>query len=173
MAHGRRRSSGGVRATAVQTVSQLASLILSFVDHSAVALPIRNYPELAALDDSDLQAFTLGFLGNENLSESHPWVGYLVVMLNYPGVNRHIFQCEQPMPSPSRSQQGYLFLSSAKAALAPGTVKEWRNPRSISWGGLHTNTFETPQTPCGSGQRCPDQPPRLQGRCCTEGAAAG
>jgi hypothetical protein len=64
VARGRRRASGGVRATAVQYVPQLASLVFSFVDHSAVALPVGNYPELAALDDSDLRALTLGFGGS-------------------------------------------------------------------------------------------------------------
>lgn len=53
--HGRKRASPGVRASAVQYVPQLGSLLFSFLDHSAVALPVRNYPELAALDDSELR----------------------------------------------------------------------------------------------------------------------
>ena len=61
---GRKRASVGVRATAVQYVPQLGSLLFSFLDHSAVALPVRNYPELAALDDSELQALSLGFGGS-------------------------------------------------------------------------------------------------------------
>ena len=61
---GRKRASAGVRATAVQYVPQLGSLLFSFLDRSAVALPVSNYPELAVLDESDLQALTLGFGGS-------------------------------------------------------------------------------------------------------------
>ena len=61
---GRKRASVGVRATAVQYLPQLGSLLFSFLDHSAVALPVSNYPELAALDESDLQALSLGFGGS-------------------------------------------------------------------------------------------------------------
>jgi hypothetical protein len=61
---GRKRASAGVRATAVQYVPQLGSLLFSFLDSSAVALPVNNYPELAALDESDLQALSLGFGGS-------------------------------------------------------------------------------------------------------------
>ena len=43
---------------------QLQSLLFGFADHSAVALPVRNYPELAALDEAELQALTLGFDGS-------------------------------------------------------------------------------------------------------------
>ncbi|APW48664.1 DUF2442 domain-containing protein [Rhodoferax antarcticus] len=61
---GRKRASAGVRATAVQYVPQFGSLLFSFLDRSAVALPVSNYPELATLDESDLQALTLGFGGS-------------------------------------------------------------------------------------------------------------
>lgn len=61
---GRKRAPVVVRATAVQYVPQLASLLFSFLDHSAVALPVRNYPELATLDERDLQALSLDFGGS-------------------------------------------------------------------------------------------------------------
>ena len=61
---GRQRASAGVRATAVQYVPQFKSLFFSFFDRSAVALPVSNYPELAVLDESDLQALTLEFGGS-------------------------------------------------------------------------------------------------------------
>jgi hypothetical protein len=61
---GRKRASAGVRATAVQYVPQLGSLLFSFLDHSAVALPVSNYPELAALDETDLQSLSLDFGGS-------------------------------------------------------------------------------------------------------------
>ncbi len=61
---GRKRASAGIRATAVQYVPQLKSLLLSFLDHSAVALPVNNYPELAALQEGELQSLSLGFGGS-------------------------------------------------------------------------------------------------------------
>ena len=61
---GRNRASVGVRATGVQYVPQLGSLLFSFRDQTAVALPISNYPELAALDERDLQALSLEFGGS-------------------------------------------------------------------------------------------------------------
>lgn len=61
---GRQRGGEGIHATALQYVPQLQSLLFGFADHSAVALPVRNYPELAALDDAELQALTLGFGGS-------------------------------------------------------------------------------------------------------------
>lgn len=61
---GRKRGSAGIRATGVQYVPQLKSLLFSFLDHSAVALPVRNYPELANLDESELQSLSLDFGGS-------------------------------------------------------------------------------------------------------------
>lgn len=61
---GRLRASAGVHATGVQYVPVLKSLLISFVDHSAVALPIQNYPELAALHEAELHALELGFAGS-------------------------------------------------------------------------------------------------------------
>ncbi len=61
---GRLRGGEGLHAAAVQYVPQLESLLFSFLDHSAVALPIRNYPELAALSQIELQALALGFGGS-------------------------------------------------------------------------------------------------------------
>jgi hypothetical protein len=60
----RLRVGAGVHATGVQYVPTLKSLLISFVDHSAVALPIKNYPELAALDEAELNALELGFAGS-------------------------------------------------------------------------------------------------------------
>lgn len=45
---GQLRASAGVHASGVQYVPLPKSLLISFVDHSAVALPIQSYPELAA-----------------------------------------------------------------------------------------------------------------------------
>ncbi|ABM40206.1 DUF2442 domain-containing protein [Polaromonas naphthalenivorans] len=64
IARGRQRGGEGIHATALQYLPQLQSLLFGFADHSAVALPVRNYPELAALDDAELQALTLGFGGS-------------------------------------------------------------------------------------------------------------
>jgi len=61
---GRRRAAQGFHATAVQYLPELGSLLFSFLDNSAVALPVRNYPELAGLNDSELHALTLEFGGS-------------------------------------------------------------------------------------------------------------
>lgn len=64
MERGRLRASAGVHATGVQYVPVLKSLLISFVDHSAVALPIQNYPELVALNEAELNALELDFGGS-------------------------------------------------------------------------------------------------------------
>lgn len=61
---GRQRAAKGIHATALQYVPQLQSLLFGFAGHSAVALPVHNYPELAALSNAELQALTLGFGGS-------------------------------------------------------------------------------------------------------------
>jgi Protein of unknown function (DUF2442) len=61
---GRTRGGQGVRATAVKYLPVLKSLLISFADHSAVALPVRNYPELTALSTADLGRLTLGLGGS-------------------------------------------------------------------------------------------------------------
>lgn len=61
---GRQRGGEGIHATALQYVPQLHSLLFGFPDNSAIALPVRNYPELAVLNDAELHALTLGFGGS-------------------------------------------------------------------------------------------------------------
>ena len=61
---GRKRMDQGVHATAVRYVPALKSLLVGFIDHSAVVLPVKNYPELADLARADLEAFTVGFGGS-------------------------------------------------------------------------------------------------------------
>lgn len=61
---GRLRASAGVHASGVQYVPVLKALLISFADHSAVALPIQNYPELARLNEEELNGLELGFAGS-------------------------------------------------------------------------------------------------------------
>ena len=63
-ARGSKRAAQGVRATALQYLPQMKSLLFSLMDHSAIALPVKNYPELAALEEAELHALTLGFGGS-------------------------------------------------------------------------------------------------------------
>jgi hypothetical protein len=67
---GRKRASTGVHATSVQYLVSLESLVIGFADQSAVALPIKNYPELATLTASELKTLTLGFGGSALCLES-------------------------------------------------------------------------------------------------------
>lgn len=68
---GRKRTGHGFHATAVQYVPQLGSLLFSFMDNSAVALPVSNYPELTDLDEFQLQSLSLAFGGSTLYLESH------------------------------------------------------------------------------------------------------
>ena len=61
---GRKRRGQGLHATAVQYLPTLGSLLIGFKDYSAVALPVKNYPELAQLSRADLDRLALGFGGS-------------------------------------------------------------------------------------------------------------
>ena len=60
----RNRRGKGLHATAVQYLPKLESLLIGFVDFSAVALPVKNYPELAQLSRAELDHLALGFGGS-------------------------------------------------------------------------------------------------------------
>jgi len=64
IARGQKRGAEGVRAITVQYVPQLGSLLFGFLDQSAVALPIKNYPELTVLSKNELESLSLGFGGS-------------------------------------------------------------------------------------------------------------
>ena len=61
---GSKRARGGVHATSVRYVAILESLLIGFADQSAVSLPIKNYPELASLTPTELNALELCFGGS-------------------------------------------------------------------------------------------------------------
>jgi hypothetical protein len=61
---GRKRPSQGLHATAVQYLPKLKSLLIGFADDSAVALPVKSYPELAQLSRAELDHLALGFGGS-------------------------------------------------------------------------------------------------------------
>lgn len=67
---GSKRADAGVHATSVQYVALLQSLLIGFADQSAVSLPIKNYPELAALTDDELKGLELGFGASALVSEA-------------------------------------------------------------------------------------------------------
>ena len=58
---GPKRGGEGIHATSVKYLPLLKSLLVSFADQSAFALPIKNYPELSALTPANLNKLTLGF----------------------------------------------------------------------------------------------------------------
>jgi hypothetical protein len=51
---GQRRSSAELHARTIAYLSDSKSLMIGFGDDSAVVLPIKNYPELAALKKADI-----------------------------------------------------------------------------------------------------------------------
>jgi hypothetical protein len=61
-ARGRKRP--GLQPMRVQYLPALGALLAGFVDQSAVLLPVKNYPELAALSQAELEQMTLGFRGS-------------------------------------------------------------------------------------------------------------
>lgn len=61
---GSRRAGIGVRATSVQYVAILESLLVGFADQSAVCLPVKNYPEFSDLTEGELKGLELGFGGS-------------------------------------------------------------------------------------------------------------
>jgi hypothetical protein len=61
---GRKRRVPALHATAVQYLAARQSLLIGFADQSAVALPVKNYPELAGLDAAELDHLAIGFGGS-------------------------------------------------------------------------------------------------------------
>lgn len=61
---GRKRKDSGIRATALRYLAQPKALMVSFADASALALPVRNYPELSALSAAQLKRVALGMGGS-------------------------------------------------------------------------------------------------------------
>ncbi len=61
---GRQRKDAGVHATALRYLAESRALLVSFADASAVALPVRNYPELAVLSVAQLKRMVLGMGGS-------------------------------------------------------------------------------------------------------------
>lgn len=64
IAQGKKRRDHGLHATAVHYLPAHRSLLIGFADESAVALPVKNYPELAALSAEELTHLALGFGGS-------------------------------------------------------------------------------------------------------------
>lgn len=60
----RPRKAPGLHATTLHHLPAFESLLIGFADQSAVALPVKNYPELAALSATELARLTLGFGGS-------------------------------------------------------------------------------------------------------------
>ncbi|MEX8520221.1 MAG: DUF2442 domain-containing protein [Leptothrix sp. (in: b-proteobacteria)] len=61
---GRQRRSPGLHATSVAYLPAFQSVLIGFADQSAVALPVKNYPELAELDATELARLALGYGGS-------------------------------------------------------------------------------------------------------------
>lgn len=62
--HRGRARGQGVRASAAQYLPALKSLLIGFADRTAVVVPVKNYPELAALSLTELKHLSVGFGGS-------------------------------------------------------------------------------------------------------------
>jgi len=61
---GRKRRSTGLLASTVEFLPTQKALLIGFTDQCAIALPIKNYPELAHLSIQELESLELGFGGS-------------------------------------------------------------------------------------------------------------
>lgn len=61
---GARRKESGVRASGLRYLPGPQVMMISFRDGSAVALPVKNYPELRELGPSRLRRIELGMAGS-------------------------------------------------------------------------------------------------------------
>ena len=64
IARGHKQRGQGLRATTVQYLPAFKSLLIGFADQSAVVLPVKNYPELAELNTTELDRLAVGFGGS-------------------------------------------------------------------------------------------------------------
>jgi hypothetical protein len=63
VACGNDRKRQGIHATAVKYSPALKSLLVCFADQTALALPVKNYPELAELKVAELKRIEVGYAG--------------------------------------------------------------------------------------------------------------
>ncbi|MEN1833528.1 DUF2442 domain-containing protein [Pseudomonas lijiangensis] len=68
---GRTRGNGTLHASTLHYLAERQCLLVGFDDQSALALPIKNYPELASLPLEDLEHLKLGFAGSALCLEKH------------------------------------------------------------------------------------------------------
>lgn len=61
---GQERAKHGLQATRVQYEPRFKSILIGFVDQSAILLPIQNYAELATLAKEELDQLSIGFGGS-------------------------------------------------------------------------------------------------------------
>ncbi len=60
---GRKRNAPNIQPTTLRFLSELNALAIGFSDHTALLLPVANYPELRELSVSELGQMELGFGG--------------------------------------------------------------------------------------------------------------
>lgn len=68
---GRLRKNAGAHAVSARYASSLKMLLVTFADHTALALPVKKYPELAKLSTVDLKAMKVGFGGSALCLDKH------------------------------------------------------------------------------------------------------
>lgn len=64
VARGRNRNRGSIHAQSLRYLPDTRSLVIEFADHTAIVLPVENYPELAALTGDELSRLGLCFAGS-------------------------------------------------------------------------------------------------------------
>lgn len=121
---GRKRASTGFRATAVHYVPAFKVLLFSLSDRSAVALPVSNYPELAALNDKELKSLSLGFGGSALCLDTHDLHISLAGMVS---ASKPLMDMAATLVATKNGQKS----SAAKSAAARENGRKGGRPKSV------------------------------------------
>ncbi len=126
IAKGRRGAgvSAGFNATAVHYVPAFGVLLFSLSDQSAVALPVSDYPELAALNDKELKALSLGFGGSVLCSDKH---GLHISLAGMVAASQPLMDMAATLVATHNGQKS----SAAKAAAARENGRQGGRPKSV------------------------------------------
>nr|WP_011264501.1 DUF2442 domain-containing protein [Leptospirillum ferrooxidans]AAX36044.1 ORF151 [Leptospirillum ferrooxidans] len=129
VALGRNRKSGSLHAEFLRYLPETRSLTIEFADHTAIVLPVENYPELAALTGDELLRLDLCFAGSAvclNDRDLHVSIAGLMAM-------------SQPLLAAAKtvtaSYNGSLR-SAAKSAASRENGKKGGRPRRIAISGV-------------------------------------
>jgi hypothetical protein len=125
VARGRAARARESHATQLRYAAKARALEISFADGSAVLLPTKNYPELAALSANDMNALTLGYAGRAVCLESSDLQVSIAGLL---AASQPLMSWAKTMVAAHNGSQ----LSTAKSAAARLNGKKGGRPRRLA-----------------------------------------